>query len=144
MQHRNIADEVALPARGENLLPAFPRFKDFGFAAQNNGEPEIALPCLEDKLSALQCAPLPQRFQQRQLAIVEFRMGDALGIAIKLLVLFFVSHEIDCTGKSRSSGTGIAQLTRTSERRSITTAIEDRKTISRDCETFCARMEADV
>jgi hypothetical protein len=63
LQRRNIADEVALPARGENLLRAFPRFEDFGFAAQNNGEPEIALPCFEDKLSALQRAPLPQGFE---------------------------------------------------------------------------------
>ena len=122
MQHRNIADEVALPTRGENLLPAFPRFKDFGFAAQNNGEPEIALPCFEDKLSALQRAPLPQRFQQRQLAIVEFRMGDAFGIAIELLVLFFVSHEIDCPGKSRSRAAAFAHLTRTSGSRSKTGA----------------------
>src|SRR4029453_5813949 len=99
----NIADEVALPARGENLLRTFPRFEDFGFAAQDNGQPEIALPCLEDKLSALQRAPLPQRFQQRQLAIVEFRTGDALRIAVKLLVLIFFSHEIDCAVKSRYS-----------------------------------------
>jgi hypothetical protein len=55
---RNIAAEVAFPARGENLLGAFPRFEDFDFAAQDNGQFEIALPCLKVN-SAAQRTPLP-------------------------------------------------------------------------------------
>jgi len=92
------------------LLGAFPRFEDFGFAAQDNGQPEIALPCFEDKLSALQRAPLSQRLKQRELAIVEFRKGDALRIPVKLVVLVFVSHNIDYAGKSQNSAAALCSL----------------------------------
>jgi len=54
------------------------------------------LPCFEDKLSALQRAPLSQRLKQRELAIVEFRKGSAFGIAIKLLIIALVRHETCC------------------------------------------------
>src|SRR6266568_3807249 len=60
LQHRNVADEVALPARGEDLLRTFPCFEDFGFAAQDNRQAEIALPCFEDKFATPQRAPLSE------------------------------------------------------------------------------------
>ncbi len=110
MQHRNIADEVALPARGKDLLRTFPCFEDFGFAAQDNRQAEIALPCFEDKFATSQRAPLSEWLEQRELAIVEFRKRDALRIAVKLVVLVFVSHNIDYAGKSRNSAAALCSL----------------------------------
>jgi len=103
LQHRNVTDEVALPGGGENLLGAIPRFEDFDFAAQDNGQPETALPCFEDELAMRQRSALSEWLKQRELPIVEFPKGNALRIAVKLLViLIFFSHEIDWVGKSWS------------------------------------------
>jgi hypothetical protein len=103
LQHRNVTDEVALPGGGENLLRAIPRFEDFDFAAQDNGQPETALPCSEDELATRESSALSEWLKQRELPIIEFPKGNALRIAVKLLVvLIFFSHEIDCVGKSWS------------------------------------------
>jgi hypothetical protein len=81
-----------------------------------------------------QCAPLSEGLEERELPIVELREGDALGIAIKLLVLFFVSHEIYCVGDSRNSAANIVQLTRTCTSRSKRPRFERRDTICGHCE----------
>ena len=79
-------------------------FKNFDFAAQNDREAEIALPCLENELATPQCTPFSERLEQRELAIVEFRESDALCITVKLFVLIFVSHEIDLVDSSTLRG----------------------------------------
>jgi len=77
----------------------------------------------EDEVTTLQRASFAGWLEQRELAIVEFCEGNASRVAVKLLVLFFVSHEVDFVGKSQSKAKDIAQLTRTSVRRSKTAAI---------------------
>jgi hypothetical protein len=77
----------------------------------------------EGEVTTPQRASFAGWLEQRELAVVGLCEGNASRIAVKLLVLFFVSHEIDFVGKSRSRAKDIAQLTRTSVRRSKTAAI---------------------
>jgi hypothetical protein len=65
-----------------------------GAAVSPSRKAEIPLPSLKDELAAPQRSTLSEWIKQCELAIVELHEGDAFGIAIKLLVLFFVSHEI--------------------------------------------------
>ena len=53
---------------------------------------EIALARLEYQFAAPDDAPGAERLQHRELPIVEFRECDALGIAVKLLVLVELGH----------------------------------------------------
>jgi hypothetical protein len=78
----------------------------------------------EDEVTTPQRASFAEWLvEQRELAVVELCEGNVPRIAVKLLVLFFVSHEVDFVGKSRSRAKDIAQFTRTSARRSKTAAI---------------------
>jgi len=77
----------------------------------------------EDEVTTPQRASIAEWLEQRELAVVEPCEGNAPRIAVKLFVLFFVSHQVDFVGKSRSRAKDIAQLTRTSVRRSKTAAI---------------------
>jgi len=72
----------------------------------------------EGEVTTPQRASFAGWLEQRELAVVEFCEGNVHRITIKLFVLFFVSHEIDFVGKSWSRAKDIAQLTRTSVRRS--------------------------
>ena len=61
LQHRDVADEIALVRRGENLFGAIACLESFDFAAQENGQSEIALPGLIDQLAATSpCAVRPK------------------------------------------------------------------------------------
>jgi hypothetical protein len=79
----------------------------------------------EDEVRTPQRASFAGWLGQRELAVVEFCEGNASRITIKLFALFFISHEVDFVGKSRSRAKDIAQLTRTSVRRAKTAAIRE-------------------
>jgi hypothetical protein len=61
---------------------------------RNHGHPEVALPRGEDDLTAAHDPPLAQRFQQRELPIVQLRKGDALRVAVELVVFLGVGHDM--------------------------------------------------
>jgi len=77
----------------------------------------------EGEVTTPQCASFAEWLEQRELAVVEFREGNVPRVAVKWFVLFFISHEVDFVGKSRSRAEDIAQLTRTPARRSKPAAI---------------------
>ena len=87
LQHRHIAEKIARVRSGENLFDAIARLEDFEFSLQRDREREFALTRFENEIAATKRAALPQRLQQRELLVAQFRKSDALGIAIKLLVL---------------------------------------------------------
>ena len=46
MEHRDIAGEIALVRGGEDLFDAIALLKRLEFAAQDNGQADVALPCM--------------------------------------------------------------------------------------------------
>ena len=90
LQHRDVADEIALACGRENLFRAIARFENFDLAAQDYREAKIALAGFINQFAAFQDAPLCQWLEQRKLVIVQFGKGDAFRVAIKLFVLLFV------------------------------------------------------
>src|SRR5437879_12349842 len=91
-QHRHVANEIALMRRGENLFGIVALLESFYFAAQENGQSEIALSSLINQITALHEASFAQWLKQRKLVIVQFRKGDTFRIAIELFVVLFVRH----------------------------------------------------
>src|SRR5438270_7287628 len=81
--------------RGENLFGIVALLESFDFAAQENGQSEIALSSLINQITALHEASFAQWLKQRKLVIVQFRKGDTFSIAIVLFVLLFFSNFID-------------------------------------------------
>src|SRR5713101_8053008 len=111
MQHRHVANEIALVRRGENLFGIIALLESFDFAAQENGQSEIALSSLINQITALHDASFAQRLKQKKLVIVQFRKGDTFRIAIELFVLLLVSHFREFT-----PGAGQAKRNKTPER----------------------------
>jgi hypothetical protein len=64
--------------------------ESFDLAAQDNGQAKIALSGFVNQLATLYDASFRQRLEQRKLAIVQFREGDAFRVAIELFVSLFV------------------------------------------------------
>jgi len=83
--------------RRENLFGIVALLEGFDFAAQENGQSEIALSSLINQITARHEASLAQWLKQRKLVIVQFRKRDAFRIAIKLFVLLFVGHSTEST-----------------------------------------------
>ncbi len=48
MEHRDIAEEIALARGAENLFDVIALLKRLEFAAQDNGQADIALPGFEE------------------------------------------------------------------------------------------------
>ena len=59
LQHRHVADEIALVRGGENLFGIVALLESFDFAAQENGQAEIALSSLINQITASYEASLP-------------------------------------------------------------------------------------
>ena len=115
LQHRHVANEIAFVRRSENLFGIVALLESFEFAAQENGQSEIALSSLKNQITALHQAAFAQWLKQRKLVIVQFRKGDTFRIAIELFVLLFVSHFTGVyaagrTSKGKRSNEGFAFL----------------------------------
>jgi hypothetical protein len=52
LEHRDIASEIALARGGENLFDAIALLERLEFAAQDDSQTDVALPCFEDELTA--------------------------------------------------------------------------------------------
>ena len=72
IEHRDIAQKIPRLRGRENLLLAVARLENLDCSLQRNGEREVPLTRLENKISAAQCPPLPQRLEERQLSSVSF------------------------------------------------------------------------
>src|SRR6266567_559851 len=93
LQHRDIANEIAVVRNGELLFGPVALLEDLYFAAQYNSQTNIALSHFVHHLIALRDTTLAEWFKQRKLMIVQLGKRDAFGVAIKLLVIFcLVSH----------------------------------------------------
>src|SRR5438046_4668374 len=103
MVSRQVANEIALVCRAENLFRIVAMLESFDFATQENGQSEIALSSLINQITALHEASFAQWLKQRKLVIVQFRKGDTFRIAIELFVLLFVSHFTEFTPRGRQS-----------------------------------------
>src|SRR5438046_8249372 len=97
MVSRQVANEIALVCRAENLFRIVAMLESFDFATQENGQSEIALSSLINQITALHEASFAQWLKQRKLVIVQFRKRDAFRIAIKLFVLLVVGHSTEFT-----------------------------------------------
>src|SRR5207245_6161247 len=102
LQHRDVAQEIALPSSGEDLFGAIALLENLELAAQNHGQTEIALSSFENEIAALQDAPFSERFEQRKLVIVQLWERDAFGIPVKLLVLFLARRSEEHTSELQS------------------------------------------
>src|SRR6266550_9307869 len=80
----------ALACGGENLFGSVALLESFDLAPQNNGQAKITLSGFVNQLATLYDASFRQRLEQRKLAIVQFREGDAFRVAIELFVPMFV------------------------------------------------------
>src|SRR6476659_10535958 len=69
LQHRHIADEIALVRNGEFLFDVVPSLEDLYFATQNNSQPDVPLPRLIHHVSALDDLTSSEWFEQRKLMI---------------------------------------------------------------------------
>ena len=91
-EHRHVADEIARAGRREDLLLPVARLEDFQLAAQDHRQPEIALARFEDQFAAPHDAARAERLQHGELPVVELRKGDALRVAVELLVFVEFGH----------------------------------------------------
>src|SRR5436309_2299846 len=91
-EHGYVADEIARAGCPEDLFLSIAGLEDLEPAAQDYSQSEIALAGLEKDLAAAQNAPRAERFEHRKLPVIQFGKGDALGIAIELLVIIGFSH----------------------------------------------------
>ena len=92
-EHRNVPDETARACSREDLLLPVARLKDFQLAAQDRRQPEITLARFVYQFAAPHDAARAERFEHGELPIIEFREGDALRIAVKLLVFVKFGHK---------------------------------------------------
>jgi hypothetical protein len=60
LQHRDVADEIALVRNGEFLFDVVPPLNDLYFAAQNNSQADVPLPGLVHHVPALYDTGLSQ------------------------------------------------------------------------------------
>jgi hypothetical protein len=70
LQHRHVADEIALVRNSEFLFDIVPLLDDLYFAAQNNSQADVSRPGLVHNVPALHDTALSQWFEQRKLMIV--------------------------------------------------------------------------
>ena len=68
------------------------RLEYFHLAAQDNGQGEIPLPGFVDQFAAPHDATRAERLQHGELPVIQFYMGDALGVAVELLIYLVVGH----------------------------------------------------
>jgi hypothetical protein len=92
LQHGHVTSEVAFARCPQDLFGAIALRENFYFATKHNDQAKIALTGFEKNIPAFHRASLRNRFQQRQLMILELRESDAFRVAIKLFVLLLVSH----------------------------------------------------
>jgi hypothetical protein len=91
-EHRHVADEIARAGSREDLLLPVARLEDFQLAAQDHRQAEIALARFEYQLAAPQDAPCAERLEHCELPVIEVREGDALCIAVELLIFVEFAH----------------------------------------------------
>src|SRR5580700_551845 len=92
LEHGYVPEEIALTRGGEVIFDVVARLEGLEFTAQNNRQPNIALPSFKKHVTAFHHAAFGQRLKKRKLMIVQFWKRDTFGIAIKLFVLLFVGH----------------------------------------------------
>jgi hypothetical protein len=93
LQHCHVSDEFALVRDGEFLFDVIPSLKDLQFAAQNDSQADVPLPGFVDNVPAFGDTALAEWLKQRKLVIVKLNMRNALGVTIKLLIVFwYVAH----------------------------------------------------
>src|SRR5437773_2473325 len=91
-EHGHVADEIAGAGCPEDLFLSIAGLEDLEPAAQDYSQSEIALAGLEKDLAAAQNAPRAERFEHCKLPVIQFGKGDALSIAIELLVIIGFSR----------------------------------------------------
>ena len=69
------------------------RLKDFQLAAQDRRQPKIRLARFVYQFAATHDAARAEGLQHGELPVIEFREGDALCIAVKLLVFIKFGHK---------------------------------------------------
>jgi hypothetical protein len=70
LQHRHVADEIALVRNCEFLFDVVPPLEHLDFAMQNNSQTNIALPGFVHDIIPLHHPTLSEWFKQRKLMIV--------------------------------------------------------------------------
>ena len=91
-EHSHIAAKSALAGCCEDLFLVVARLEYFHLAAQDNGQGEIPLPGFVDQFAAPHDATRAERLQHGELPVIQFYMGDALGVAVELLIYLVVGH----------------------------------------------------
>jgi hypothetical protein len=74
------------------LLPVA-RLEDFELAAQNRRQPQITLARFVYQFAAPHDAARAERLQHGELSVIELRKGNALRIAVELLVFVEFGHK---------------------------------------------------
>ena len=92
-KHRNVPNETAGAAGREDLLLPIARFEDFQLAAQDHRQPEITLASFKHQFPAPYDAARAKRLQHGELPIIELWKGNALRIAVELLVFVKFGHK---------------------------------------------------
>jgi hypothetical protein len=70
LQHRDVADEIALVCNSKFLFNIVPPLEYVYFTAQNNCQPNVPLPGLVHDISALHHTAFSKWFKQRKLMVV--------------------------------------------------------------------------
>src|SRR5207248_5208117 len=84
-EHSHVAAKSALAGCCENLLVVVTRLKYFQLAAQTNGQRTIAVTGFVVQFAVPNDASSAKRLKHGELPVIQFGMGDAFGVAVKLL-----------------------------------------------------------
>jgi len=92
-ERRYVPDETARACSREDLLLPVARLEDFQLAAQDRRQPEITLARFEYQFPAPHDAARAKGLQHGKLSVIELRKGNALRIAVELLVFVEFGHK---------------------------------------------------
>ena len=92
-ERRHVPDETARARSREDLLLPVARLEDLQLAAQDYRQPEITLARFEYQFAAPNDAARAEGLQHSELPVIELRKGDALRIAVELLVFVEIGHK---------------------------------------------------
>src|SRR5437667_5560280 len=95
LQHRDVADEIALVRDRQFLFDVVALLDHLYFAAQYNRQTEVPLTGFVDHISPLHDTALCQWLKQRKLVVVQFPKSDTFRVPIKLFVLLFVRRHFE-------------------------------------------------
>jgi hypothetical protein len=92
-ERRHVPNETARARGREDLLLPVARLEDFQLAAQDRRQPDIMLARFVYQFAAPHDAARAEGFQHSELPVIELREGDALRIAVELVVIVEFGHK---------------------------------------------------